>query len=82
MAAVGYYERSNSMHNAFTGVERAYRGRKLGLALKLLAIQCARSYGATSIMTDNDSQNAPMLAINRKLGYKSEPGLYMLIRPL
>src|SRR5205085_5814886 len=34
MAAVGYYERSNSMHNAFTGVDRAYRGRKLALALK------------------------------------------------
>jgi len=82
LAAVGYYERTNSMHNAFTGVDRAYRGRKIALALKLLAIQCARKYGAKSIMTDNDSLNAPMLAINRKLGYEQEPGIYKLVRKL
>jgi hypothetical protein len=33
-------------------------------------------------MTDNDSQNAPMLAINRKLGYQPEPGICRLIRPM
>jgi GNAT superfamily N-acetyltransferase len=82
LAAVGYYERTNSMHNAFTGVDRAYRGRKIALALKLLAIQCARKYGAKSIMTDNDSLNAPMLAINRKLGYEQERGIYKLVRKL
>ena len=31
------------------------------------------------IRTNNDSNNAPMLAVNRKLGYKSEPGLYRLL---
>ncbi|MGH2497338.1 MAG: GNAT family N-acetyltransferase [Ktedonobacteraceae bacterium] len=82
IAAVGYYERTNSTHNAFTGVDRAYRGRKIALALKLLAIQCARRYGASSIMTDNDSLNAPMLAINRKLGYQQEPGIYRLLYAL
>jgi GNAT superfamily N-acetyltransferase len=82
LAAVGYYERTNTMHNAFTGVDRAYRGHKIALALKLLAIQCARKYGARSITTDNDSLNAPMLAINRKLGYRQEPGIYKLVRKL
>ena len=82
IAAVGYYVNTNSMYNAFTGVDRAYRGRKIALALKLLAIQCARKYGASSILTDNDSLNAPMLAINRKLGYQQEPGIYRLLRAL
>jgi GNAT superfamily N-acetyltransferase len=80
IAAVGIYEQNNGAHNAFTGVERAYRGRKIALALKLLAIRCARKYGADNFLTDNDSKNAPMLAINRKLGYQSEPGIYVLVR--
>jgi GNAT superfamily N-acetyltransferase len=70
------------MLNAFTGVERAYRGRKVGLALKLLAIRYARACGASSMLTSNDSRNAPMLAINNKLGYKREPGIYNLERKL
>lgn len=82
LAGVGYYPGTRSAHNAFTGVDRAYRGRHIALALKLLAIRLARSYGATTIMTNNDSQNAPMLAINRKLGYHAEPGICRLIRPM
>jgi hypothetical protein len=31
------------------------------------------------IRTNNDSQNAPILAINRKLGYTAEPGGYRMI---
>jgi hypothetical protein len=31
------------------------------------------------VRTDNDSKNAPMLAVNRKLGYKPEPGYYRLV---
>jgi GNAT superfamily N-acetyltransferase len=82
LAAVGYYPGTRTAHNMFTGVDRAYRGRHIALALKLLAIRQARSYGATTIMTNNDSQNAPMLAINRKLGYQPEPGIYRLIRAM
>ena len=64
------------MFNAFTGVRREYRGRGIALALKLLAIDfCCRS-GAGRVRTNNDSKNAPMLAINRRLGYLPEPGWY------
>ncbi|HEY7850574.1 MAG TPA: hypothetical protein VIC27_10950, partial [Ktedonobacterales bacterium] len=28
--------------------------------------------------TNNDSQNAPMLAVNRKLGYQPQPGFYRM----
>jgi hypothetical protein len=59
--------------------ERLFVGA-LTQALKLLAIRCARRcarrYGAVYIRTHNDSENAPILAINRKLGYQPRPGLY------
>jgi GNAT superfamily N-acetyltransferase len=76
MAAVGYFASTQSMYNMITGVDRSHRGRGIALALKLLSIRCARAYSARSIRTHNDAENAPMLAINRKLGYRPEPGLY------
>ena len=80
MAAVGYFRTTNSMYNMFTGVDPAWRGRGIALALKLLTIACARRYGADSISTNNDSENAPMLAVNRTLGYQPEPGYFRVIR--
>lgn len=78
MSAIGYFPASNSCYNMMTGVDRAYRGRKIVLALKLLAIKCAQRCGADYIRTNNDSENAPILAVNRKLGYESKPGKYLL----
>ncbi|MCI0398043.1 MAG: GNAT family N-acetyltransferase [Chloroflexi bacterium] len=82
LAAVGYHASNNSMANMITGVDRAYRGRKIAQALKLLAIRFAQAYGVDTIRTDNDSQNEPMLAINRKLGYRPQPGFYRLVGEL
>ncbi|MDE3229647.1 MAG: GNAT family N-acetyltransferase, partial [Chloroflexota bacterium] len=76
LAAIGYFAVTNSMYNMITGVDREHRGRSVAQALKLLSIRCARRYGAAYIRTHNDSENAPMLAINRKLGYQPQPGLY------
>ncbi len=78
MAAVGFFEHTQSMYNMMTGVDRPYRGRGIALALKLLALRCARAYGARYLRTHNDSENAPMLAINRKLGYQPLPGIYRM----
>ena len=82
LAAVGYFPETNSLYNMFTGVDPAYRGRHIVLALKLLTIRLARQYGADYIRTNNDSDNAPMLAINRKLGYQPVPGLYWMTKIL
>jgi GNAT superfamily N-acetyltransferase len=79
IAAVAHYPERNSAYNAFTGVERDYRGRGLAQALKLLAVRFAQRNGAAYIRPHNDSQNAPMLAVNRKLGYRPEPGIYRLV---
>ena len=56
--------------NMFTGTTRAYRGRGLALAVKLASTHCAAANGITQIVTTNDENNAPMLAVNRRLGYK------------
>lgn len=64
----------------FTGVDPAWHGKGIALALKVLAIDCARRYGADYISTNNDSENAPMLAINRTLGYQPQPGFYRMLR--
>ena len=82
MSAVGYFEDANFMINMITGVEPSYRGRGIAFALKLLAIRCARRYKAAYIRTNNDSANAPILAINRKLGYQPQPGKYLMLRHL
>jgi RimJ/RimL family protein N-acetyltransferase len=79
LGAIGYFPQSQSASNMITGVDSAYRGRHIAQALKLLGIRYAKARGALTIRTDNDSQNAPMLAINRKLGYRPEPGIYRLI---
>lgn len=71
-------EATEAMYNAITGVLPAYRGRGAALALKLLAIRAARRHGARYLRTNNDSQNAPMLAVNRKLGYQPTPGYYRM----
>jgi GNAT superfamily N-acetyltransferase len=56
--------------NMFTGTLREYRGRGLALAAKLATTHWAAANGITQIVTDNDTTNAAMLAINRRLGYK------------
>ena len=70
----------NRMVNAMTGVIPEYRGRGIATALKVKTIEYARDCGVSEILTQNDSENAPMLAINEKLGYKRWcwPGTYVL----
>jgi GNAT superfamily N-acetyltransferase len=53
----------------FTGTRRAFRGRGLALAAKLASIEWATANGVTSMHTYNDETNAPMLAVNKRLGY-------------
>jgi len=56
--------------NMFTGTLRLYRGRGLALAVKLASIEWAADNGITMMKTTNDETNAPMLSINRRLGYQ------------
>jgi mycothiol synthase len=57
-----------------TGVRREFRGRGIATALKLKVIDYAKRNGYETIETWNDSTNAPMLAVNTKLGFKRKIG--------
>lgn len=66
---------TDDLFTGLTGVRREERGRGIALALKLRAVRYARSRGAPRIRTDNASTNAPMLAVNARLGFVREPAL-------
>jgi len=56
--------------NSGTGVIPAFRGRGIGLAMKQRSLSWAAAAGITRVITQNDATNAPMLAINARLGYE------------
>lgn len=56
--------------NGFTGTLRSHRGRRLARLAKLASIDWAYEHGIRSLVTSNDETNAPMLALNRSLGYR------------
>jgi GNAT superfamily N-acetyltransferase len=65
-------------HTNLTGVARAYRKRGLAQIVKAKSIRIARDAGAKFMNTGNDSTNAPMIAVNRKLGFKQLGDRYWL----
>ncbi len=72
----------DSFYTGMTGVTREYRGKGIALALKVLGIQYAIQTGAVKMTTHNHSRNAPMIAVNQKLGYQQRSGLWVLKRQL
>jgi GNAT superfamily N-acetyltransferase len=65
-----------------TGVRREYRGLGIAVALKLKVIDFARRNGYQRMKTWNASNNAPMLGVNAKLGFKREVGWITLEKDL
>jgi RimJ/RimL family protein N-acetyltransferase len=75
MSAITRFENADHAYNLFTGVDPRYRGRKLGQAVKSLALSYARDQlGVDKVRTNHNADNAPMIAIDRKLGYIQIPG--------
>lgn len=61
---------SGRAHNNLTGTRARFRGMGLARLLKSHSLHLAAGLGATIAITDNDETNAPMLAVNRSLGYR------------
>ncbi|WP_333743730.1 GNAT family N-acetyltransferase [Streptomyces ardesiacus] len=55
---------------AMTGTVRHRRGRGLAKLAKTASLHRARAAGYTEALTGNDTDNGPMLAINKWLGYE------------
>jgi len=83
MSAITRFEGTNHAYNLFTGVDKRYRRRKLGQAVKVLALRYAREVlKVNTVRTNHNAQNDPMIAIDRKLGYIQTPGMFMMVKRL
>ena len=60
------------LFQALTGVRREYRRKGVAFAMKLQVIQYAQKNTFERIKTENETGNAPMLAINTKLGFERQ----------
>jgi RimJ/RimL family protein N-acetyltransferase len=73
-AALRSDKEPRTLYQILTGVRREYRHRGLAMALKLRVIDFAIRNQYDKIKTWNDTDNAPILAVNTKLGFKREVG--------
>jgi hypothetical protein len=64
----------------FTGTAAAWRGRGLASFPKLSALHLAAEAGVRWVGTSNAYENAPMPAINRRLGHHALPDLLIYER--
>ncbi|MFI6349284.1 GNAT family N-acetyltransferase [Streptomyces sp. NPDC050560] len=68
--SVAYTDGAGRYLSAMTGTLREFRGRGLAALAKADSLRRARDAGCTEAYTGNDAQNAPMLAVNARLGYR------------
>ena len=68
--------------HGMTAVARAWRGRGLATALKRATIAWAAANGLEALEGANDVENAPMRAVNKRLGYQPQPDEIQFRGPL
>ena len=69
-------------YHDMTAVLRAYRGRGIARELKNATIAWSIEHGLTALETGNDEANAPMRAVNARLGYEPLPDEVLMRGPL
>jgi GNAT superfamily N-acetyltransferase len=79
MCAISRFDGNEYANTLHIGVDMPYRGRKLGQAVRVLALRYARDVlKAHSVRTTHNGVNLPALAIDHKLGYVQIPGTYLM----
>lgn len=73
-------EEEGELFQWLTAVKREYRGQGLAKAMKARAARWAIANGYRSIHTDNDTRNAPMLAINKQMGFERRVGTVTMLK--
>ena len=63
-----------------TGTRRPYQGKGIATALKLRGIEYAQRENYQYIVTQNDTTNRRMVAINERLGYVRMPGWIQYVK--
>ncbi len=72
----------NEIYSFFTGVLPTWRGRHIGLALKLRLIAVARAHAIATMRTTNLDTNTPALRLNGSIGFRRVPGSLELRKAL
>lgn len=75
-------ERHGRADHDLTGTARSFRRRGLARLAKLAVIERAAARGVTTLTTENDSENAAMLAINDELGFRPFAVVTEWVKPL
>lgn len=69
---------ATELEYGYTGVLPAYRKRGIARAMKLHVLRWAKRAGYTMARSFSDSNNQPMLRVNRYLGGVVQPPVYWL----
>jgi GNAT superfamily N-acetyltransferase len=82
-ASLMYLPSSTTMAwHDMTAVGQRWRGRGVATALKRATIAWAIEHGLEILETGNDEDNAPMRAVNARLGYRPIPDMLTMRGPL
>jgi RimJ/RimL family protein N-acetyltransferase len=75
-------ERRGRADHDLTGTARRFRRRGLARLAKLAVIERTAARGVRTLTTENDSENAGMLAINDELGFRPFAIVTEWVKPL
>jgi RimJ/RimL family protein N-acetyltransferase len=64
---------AGELRTGMTGVRREWRRRGIALALKVRSLEFAKAQGFRRVVTENETNNRGMIAINDRLGFVKQP---------